>query len=63
MKDLLVRLHSLNLSTEQIEEILFVIDHWLEDTYPVMSQMFKQQLLSELLIENRQTLNSNKKPH
>jgi len=63
MKDLLVRLHSLNLSTEQIEEIFFVIDHWLEDTYPVMSQMFKQQLLSELLIENRQTLNSNKKSH
>ena len=52
MNELLQRLYQLGLSTHQVEQILLTLDTWLEKKYPFISQMYRVQLLEELLCEN-----------
>ncbi len=54
MTDLLDELYQLGLSTYQVDQTFTVIDKWLEKKYPVMSQVYRQQMLAEILNENRE---------
>ena len=49
MTNLLQQLSQLGLSPQQIEKTFFTVDEWLENEYPVMSQMYKNQLLQPIL--------------
>lgn len=54
MTDLLDELYELGLSTYQVDQTFRIIDKWLEKKYPVMSQVYRQQMLAEVLNENRE---------
>ena len=54
MTNLLDELYELGLSTYQVDQTFTIIDKWLEQRYPVMSQVYRQQMLSEILNENRE---------
>ena len=54
MTNLLQQLSQLGLSPQQIEKTFFTVDEWLENEYPVMSQMYKNQLLQHILNANKQ---------
>jgi hypothetical protein len=49
MKDLILDLYQLGLTTTQVRQTLFTIDQWLEEFYPSLSQMYQKQLLEQLL--------------
>lgn len=53
MTDLLDELYELGLSTYQVDQTFLIIDKWLENKYPVMSQVYRQQMLLDILMENR----------
>jgi hypothetical protein len=55
MTYLLQQLNQLGLSPQQIENTFFTIDEWLECEYPVMSQIYKNQLLQDILNENKRS--------
>ena len=54
MTHLLDELYELGLSTYQVDQTFLIIDKWLEKQYPVMSQVYRQQLLLDILMENRE---------
>jgi hypothetical protein len=54
MNELLVRLYKLNLTNEEVERTLLEVDTWLENKYPILSQMYRTQLLKELVKANRE---------
>ena len=54
MTGLLDELYELGLSSYQVDQTFLVIDTWLEKQYPVMSQVYRQQILSDILMENRE---------
>ena len=54
MTDLLDELYELGLSTYQVDQTFLIIDKWLEKKYPVMSQVYRQQMLLDILMENRE---------
>jgi hypothetical protein len=54
MTNLLDELYELGLSTYQVDQTFTIIDKWLEQRYPVMSQVYRQQMFSEVLSENRE---------
>ncbi|HET6724353.1 MAG TPA: hypothetical protein VFH07_16450 [Chitinophagaceae bacterium] len=54
MTNLLDELYELGLSTYQVDQTFTIIDKWLEQRYPVMSQVYRQQMLLEILNENRE---------
>jgi hypothetical protein len=54
MTNLLQQMSQLGLSPQQIEKTFFTVDEWLENEYPVMSQMYKNQLLQPILNANKQ---------
>jgi hypothetical protein len=53
MKDLILDLYQLGLTTTQVRQTLFTIDQWLEEFYPSLSQMYQKQLLEQLLQSNK----------
>ena len=54
MTDLLEELYELGLSTYQVDQTFLIIDKWLEKKYPVMSQVYRQQMLLNILMKNRE---------
>lgn len=54
MTDLLNELYDLGLSTYQVDQTFLIIDRWLEKKYPIMSQVYRQQMLREILAENKE---------
>jgi hypothetical protein len=54
MTDLLNELYELGLSSYQVDQTFLIIDKWLEKQYPVMSQVYRQQMLLDILMENRE---------
>ena len=54
MTDLLNELYELGLSTYQVDQTFLIIDKWLEKQYPVMSQVYRQQMLLDILTQNRE---------
>ena len=54
MTNLLDELYELGLSTYQVDQTFLIIDKWLEIKYPVMSQVYRQQMLLDILMENRE---------
>ena len=55
MTNLLDELYNLGLSTYQVDKTFIIIDQWLEKRYPVMSQVYRQQMLREILTKNRES--------
>ena len=55
MTDLLNGLYELGLSTYQVDQTFLIIDKWLEKQYPVMSQVYRQQMLLDILMKNRES--------
>jgi hypothetical protein len=53
MKDLILDLYQLGLTTTQVRQTLFTIHQWLEEFYPSLSQMYQKQLLEQLLQSNK----------
>ena len=53
MNDLLAKLHDLQLSSSQIDQTFLIIDKWLEEKYPVLSQMYRKEILKKALDANQ----------
>jgi hypothetical protein len=53
MTYLLQQLAQLGLSPQQIENTFLTIDEWLQNEYPVMSQIYRNQLLQDILDANK----------